>query len=84
MQQIKRAAHAHPRGVFAEPQPCADLGKRPILEKPQPYGITLGVAQFLLAIQFAPRGTLETARVLFYGSIVYLPLLWALMAIGKR
>jgi protoheme IX farnesyltransferase len=46
--------------------------------------LALGVAQFLLAFQFARRRSLATARGLFYGSIVYLPLLWALMAIGKR
>jgi protoheme IX farnesyltransferase len=46
--------------------------------------LALGVAQFLLALQFARRRSLATARGLFYGSIVYLPLLWALMAIGKR
>jgi protoheme IX farnesyltransferase len=46
--------------------------------------LALGVAQFLLALQFARRRSLAAARGLFYGSIVYLPLLWALMAIGKR
>jgi protoheme IX farnesyltransferase len=46
--------------------------------------LALGIAQFLLAFQFARRRSLAAARGLFYGSIVYLPLLWALMAIGKR
>lgn len=46
--------------------------------------LALGVAQFLLALQFARRRSLAAARGLFYGSIAYLPLLWALMAIGKR
>jgi len=46
--------------------------------------MTLGIAQLLLAFRFARARTDATARTLFYGTITYLPLLWALMAIAKR
>ena len=46
--------------------------------------LVLGVGQLMLAIQFAQRRTIGTARALFYGSITYLPLLWLLMAVTRR
>lgn len=46
--------------------------------------LLLGIGQSALALKFARHRSLANARVLFYGSIVYLPLLWALMAIGRR
>jgi protoheme IX farnesyltransferase len=46
--------------------------------------LVLGVLQLGLAANFAVRRTDASARTLFYGSITYLPLLWLLMAIGKR
>ena len=46
--------------------------------------LVLGVAQFALAMRFAVRRTDANARTLFYASIVYLPLLWMLMAAGRR
>lgn len=41
--------------------------------------LVLGVAFLALAVQFARRRTGGAARRLFIGSIVYLPLVWALM-----
>ncbi len=52
----------------------------------QTYGIgvlMLGVMQFALTIRFAWSRTKANARVVFYASIIYLPLLWALMALAK-
>jgi protoheme IX farnesyltransferase len=46
--------------------------------------IVLCLGLFAVAVQFAIRRTEARARRLFYASIVYLPLLWALMAIGRR
>lgn len=47
------------------------------------YGIgalLLGIALFVWAARFAMHRTVANARGLFYASIIYLPLLWALMA----
>jgi protoheme IX farnesyltransferase len=46
--------------------------------------LVLGIMQLGLAVTFAVRRTNANARLLFYGSITYLPLLWMLMAVGKR
>ncbi len=46
--------------------------------------LVLGMMQLGLAVAFALRRTNANARLLFYGSITYLPLLWMLMAAGKR
>jgi protoheme IX farnesyltransferase len=46
--------------------------------------LALGIAQCILAVRFARHRSVANARVLFYGSITYLPLLWLLMAIGRR
>jgi protoheme IX farnesyltransferase len=45
--------------------------------------LILGVGQLALAIQFALRRSLGTARALFFGSITYLPLLWIVMALAR-
>jgi protoheme IX farnesyltransferase len=45
--------------------------------------LVLGLAQLAIAIRFAARRTDANARVLFYASITYLPLLWILMAAGR-
>jgi protoheme IX farnesyltransferase len=45
--------------------------------------LLLGLMQLALAITFAVRRTNANARILFYASITYLPLLWALMAAGR-
>ncbi len=39
----------------------------------------LGVGFVMLALRFAVSRTSKRARSLFLGSLVYLPLLWALM-----
>ena len=52
----------------------------------QTYGIgvlTLGLMQFALTVRFALWRTTTNARVVFYASIIYLPLLWILMAVAK-
>ena len=45
--------------------------------------LLLGIGQLVLAFGFARHRSLANARVLFLGSIVYLPLLWALMVWGR-
>jgi heme o synthase len=45
--------------------------------------LALGLAQFALALWFAIARSDTSARALFVGSITYLPLLWAVMIIGK-
>jgi protoheme IX farnesyltransferase len=52
----------------------------------QTYGIgvlILGFVQFALTIRFAWSRTKTNARIVFYASIIYLPLLWMLMAFAK-
>jgi protoheme IX farnesyltransferase len=44
--------------------------------------LVLGLALFGLALRFAASRSEESARTLFYGSITYLPLLWAAMILG--
>jgi protoheme IX farnesyltransferase len=52
----------------------------------QVYGtgvLILGIAQFVLTVRFALHRTKGNARAVFYASIIYLPLLWILMAFAK-
>ena len=52
----------------------------------QTYGVgvlLLGLVQFALTVRFALSRTKGNARIVFYASITYLPLLWALMAFAK-
>lgn len=52
----------------------------------QTYGVgvlLLGLIQFALTVRFAFSRTKANARIVFYASITYLPLLWALMAFAK-
>ena len=52
----------------------------------QTYGVgvlLLGLVQFVLTARFAWSRTKANARIVFYASITYLPLLWALMAFAK-
>jgi protoheme IX farnesyltransferase len=44
----------------------------------------LGLAQFAVAVLFARRRTIVNARRLFYATLLYLPLLWGLMILGRR
>lgn len=46
--------------------------------------LTLGAILMLMALEFSSRRTIDTARRLFFGSILYLPLLWALLVFDHR
>jgi protoheme IX farnesyltransferase len=46
--------------------------------------LVLGILQLGLAATFAWHRSATHARRLFYGSILYLPLLWILMAVARR
>ena len=46
--------------------------------------LLLGLGQFVVAFKFARHRSVANARTLFLASITYLPLLWALMCIGRR
>ena len=55
-----------------------------VAETPYALGaLALGVAYLVPAVAFAAHRTNAHARRLFYVSIIYLPLLWALLAIGR-
>lgn len=45
--------------------------------------LVLGLACLVLAVRFARQRTNERARVLFYASLVYLPILWVLMLANR-
>jgi protoheme IX farnesyltransferase len=45
--------------------------------------LVIGILQLACAVRFAHTRTRPNARALFLASIVYLPLLWTLMAIGR-
>ena len=52
----------------------------------QVYGVgvvLLGLMQFALTVRFAIARTKANARAVFFASIIYLPLLWALMAYAR-
>jgi len=44
----------------------------------------LGLMQLALAITFARQRSSANARRLFYATLIYLPLLWGLMIVGRR
>ena len=46
--------------------------------------IALGAILMLLSLEFSVKRNLETARRLFFGSIIYLPILWALLVFDHR
>jgi heme o synthase len=46
--------------------------------------LTLGAILLFMSIEFAVKRDLATARRLFFGSIVYLPILWALLVFDHR
>jgi len=48
------------------------------------FALVLGLGLLALAFRFLMRRRDDDARALFYGSITYLPLLWIVMAIGRR
>jgi protoheme IX farnesyltransferase len=43
--------------------------------------LVLGTALFLLSVRFARSRTDASARTLFFASIIYLPLIWAVMVL---
>jgi len=43
--------------------------------------LVLGIALLVLSVQFARARTERSARALFFGSIIYLPLIWAVMVL---
>jgi protoheme IX farnesyltransferase len=45
--------------------------------------LVLGVASLWLAVAFARSRAVRDARRLFFGSLMYLPLIWALMIADK-
>jgi protoheme IX farnesyltransferase len=46
--------------------------------------ITLGAVLMFLSVEFSAKRDRETARRLFFGSILYLPILWALLVFDHR
>ena len=46
--------------------------------------ITLGAILLFMSLEFSARRDVATARRLFFGSILYLPLLWALLVFDHR
>ena len=46
--------------------------------------LVLGLGFVAVAVRFALRRTDANARLLFFGSITYLPLLWTLMCVARR
>lgn len=46
--------------------------------------ISLGAILMLLSLEFAVKRNMVTARRLFFGSILYLPILWALLVFDHR
>jgi protoheme IX farnesyltransferase len=46
--------------------------------------IALGAIMMMLSLEFSVKRDLPTARRLFFGSIIYLPILWALLVFDHR
>jgi protoheme IX farnesyltransferase len=46
--------------------------------------ISLGAILMLLSLEFSVKRNMDTARRLFFGSILYLPILWALLVFDHR
>ncbi len=46
--------------------------------------ITLGAILMVLSLEFSAKRTVDTAKRLFFGSILYLPILWALLVFDHR
>jgi protoheme IX farnesyltransferase len=46
--------------------------------------IALGAILMVLSLEFSVKRNIDTARRLFFGSILYLPILWALLVIDHR
>lgn len=46
--------------------------------------LTLGAVLMLLSVEFSAKRDMATARRLFFGSILYLPILWAMLVFDHR
>jgi len=46
--------------------------------------LVLGIGQLAIAFRFARHRSIANARTLFLASIIYLPLLWALMVVTRK
>jgi heme O synthase-like polyprenyltransferase len=46
--------------------------------------MTLGALLMFLSMEFSAKRDRATARRLFFGSILYLPILWALLVFDHR
>ncbi len=46
--------------------------------------LTLGAVLMLLSVEFSAKRNMDTARRLFFGSILYLPILWAMLVFDHR
>jgi heme o synthase len=46
--------------------------------------ISLGAILMMLSLEFSVKRNVDTARRLFFGSILYLPILWALLVFDHR
>ena len=46
--------------------------------------LTLGAILMVLSLEFAAKRSRDTARRLFFGSILYLPILWAILVFDHR
>ena len=46
--------------------------------------IALGAILLLMSVEFAVKRDLATAKRLFFGSIIYLPILWAILVFDHR
>lgn len=46
--------------------------------------LTLGAILMVMSLEFSAKRNLDTARRLFFGSILYLPILWALLVFDHR
>ena len=46
--------------------------------------LTLGAVLMVLSLEFSAKRSIDTARRLFFGSILYLPMLWALLVFDHR
>ncbi len=46
--------------------------------------LTLGAILMVLSLEFSAKRSIDTAKRLFFGSILYLPILWALLVFDHR
>jgi protoheme IX farnesyltransferase len=46
--------------------------------------IALGAIMMMMSLEFSVKRDVATAKRLFFGSIIYLPLLWAILVFDHR